>query len=188
MIAMNDDLLQIPIGREKSRSRYGKPGMNSIEAGFKCTHCHGFVTTQPGLSGVGNRNHCPLCLWSRHLDLYKPGDRLSACKAPMQPIGLTIKATRKKYGPGRGELMLIHLCRECEKLSINRIAADDDPQTAFSIFEGSFRLDAGAHARLQACGVRALEAADRDTVHIQLFGHENGLAEMLFKSSVLELV
>jgi len=33
-----------------------------------------------------------------------------------------------------------------------------------------------------------LEAADRDTVHIQLFGHKTCLAEMLFKSSVLELV
>jgi hypothetical protein len=29
----------------------------------------------------------------------------------MQPIGLTLKATHKKYGPARsGELMLIHQC------------------------------------------------------------------------------
>ena len=106
----------------------------------------------------------------------------------MQPVGLTIKATRKKYGPGRGELMLIHLCRECDKLSINRIAADDDPQTAFSIFEGSFQLDVGMHTSLDACGVRALDAADRDTVHVQLFGRKSDLAEMLFNSNVYELV
>ena len=106
----------------------------------------------------------------------------------MQPVGLTIKATRKKYGPGRGELMLIHLCRECEKLSINRIAADDDPQTAFRLFEGSFQLEVGMHTSLEACGVRALGAEDRDTVHVQLFGHKSDLAEMLFKGSLLELV
>jgi hypothetical protein len=47
---------------------------------------------------VRNRNHCPYCLWSRCLDLFRAGDRLSACKAPMQPVGLALKHTRKKYG------------------------------------------------------------------------------------------
>jgi hypothetical protein len=44
------------------------------------------------------------------------------------------------------------------------------------------------HTSLDACGVRALDAADRDTVHVQLFGRKSDLAEMLFKSNVYELV
>src|SRR4026209_2498083 len=97
---------------------------------FRCAHCRNIVSVTHLLSGVNNRNHCPYCLWSRHLDLYSAGDRLSACKAKMKPIGLTMKKGRNKYRPGpRGELMLVHACTECNAVSINRIAADDDPET-----------------------------------------------------------
>src|SRR5688500_3395418 len=97
---------------------------------FRCAHCHALVSSAHLLSGVHNRNHCPYCLWSCHLDLFAAGDRLSACKAPMRAIGLTMKAGRNKYQPdSRGELMLIHQCTDCGALSINRIAADDDSDT-----------------------------------------------------------
>ena len=62
---------------------------------FKCAHCHALVLSTHLVSGVNNRNHCPYCLWSSHLELYAAGDRLSACKAPMKPIGLTMKTGRK---------------------------------------------------------------------------------------------
>src|SRR4030065_2106742 len=79
--------------------------------GFRCCYCRAFVHTLPRLAGVKNRNHCPYCLWSRHVDLLQAGDRMSACKAIMQPIGLTVKQGRNKYGNYRsGELMLIHRC------------------------------------------------------------------------------
>jgi hypothetical protein len=185
---MNAHQYQILGRKEKSRSRYGQLEKSPAENGFLCAHCHGFVSTESGFSGVQNRNHCPYCLWSRHLDLYAGGDRLSACKAMMEPIGLTLKATRKKYGPCRSELMLIHSCKECSNLSINRIAADDDSQTVFTIFEGSFRLDVSTQARLVACGIRAIDEADRDTVHGQLFGHRSDPADIFFKSSPLEFV
>src|SRR5512147_2229255 len=97
---------------------------------FRCAHCHALVSSAHLFSGVNNRNHCPYCLWSCHLDLFAAGDRLSACKAPMQPIGLTMKPGRNKYRPeAHGELMLVHACTGCGSLSINRIAADDDSQT-----------------------------------------------------------
>ena len=89
---------------------------------FRCAHCHVLVSSAQLLSGVNNRNHCPYCLWSCHLDLYAAGDRLSACKAPMKPIGLTMKKSRNKYRlEARGELMLIHECVDCKTLSINRM-------------------------------------------------------------------
>jgi hypothetical protein len=160
--------------REKSRFRYGKSDRNYAHDGFKCAQCHCFVCTESGLSGVQNRNHCPYCLWSRHLDLYAAGDRLSACKSLMKPIGLTVKLTRKKYGSGQGELMLIHLCTECGTLSINRIATDDDPQTVITVFENSFCSDNSKRPNLDAYGIHALNAADRNIIQVQLFGYESG--------------
>ena len=108
-----------------------------INSDFTCKHCGIFVTSLTPISGVINRNHCPYCLWSRHLDLYEAGDRLCACKASMRPIGLTIKQTRKKYAQSGGELMLVHLCVECGAVSINRIAADDLTERILDVFEDS---------------------------------------------------
>jgi hypothetical protein len=152
--------------------------------GFACKHCGTFVPAAEMVSGVQNRNHCPYCLWSRHLDWREAGDRLSACKAPMRPIGLTVKARRKRYGPGGGELMLVHQCTDCNTLSINRIAADDIPETVFAVYEGSSRSGIAIQTLLDANGIRALSGADWETVRAQLFGHEESLAEMLFSDAV----
>jgi hypothetical protein len=152
---------------------------------FLCKHCHALVSTASFLSGVQNRNHCPYCLWSRHLDLFAAGDRLSACKAPMRPIGLTFKSTPKKYGSGNGELMLIHVCTECESLSINRVAADDDLQTIYRVFEASFQLDVCLQTRLDIHGIRALTEEDRELVITQLFGQGADLAKVLLLDDVV---
>lgn len=88
----------------------------------------------------------------------------------MKPIGLTTKATGKKYGPGRGELMLIHLCVECEHVSINRIAADDVPETVYRVFETALAIDPSMQKRLIREGIHVLRASDHRTVQAQLFG------------------
>ena len=62
---------------------------------FKCENCGSIVSTEREAAGVNNRNHCPICLWSKHVDKFKAGDRKSACKAKMQPIGLTVKKIQK---------------------------------------------------------------------------------------------
>ena len=139
---------------------------------FRCTHCQVTVSSVHLLSGVNNRNHCPYCLWSCHLDLFAAGDRLSACKASMKPIGLTLKKSRNKYQrEPRGELMLIHECSECKTLSINRIAADDDAATVMAVFKKSFNLDHQVHAVCQENGILILNAEDSKIVHTQLYGH-----------------
>lgn len=138
---------------------------------FRCIHCGGPVSSMPQLSGVLNRNHCPYCLWSCHLDLFTSGDRLSACKGPMRPIGLTLKKNRNKYqsGPG-GELMLIHECEDCRTLSINRIAADDDLGTILSIYEGSLSHGTSLQSRMISQGILLLKEEHRSLVQIRLFG------------------
>src|ERR1041385_5472097 len=119
---------------------------------FKCMHCHGIVSSAHFLSGVNNRNHCPYCLWSCHLDLYAAGDRLCACKGQMKPIGLTMKNGRNKYQlDKRGELMLVHQCIECGSPSINRIAADDDASTIIEIFQAS--VENQSHIILERHGI-----------------------------------
>lgn len=108
---------------------------------FTCLHCGQHISSSFRLAGVQNRNHCPYCLWSRHMDLFEAGDRLSACKSAMEPIGLTLKRCRKKYSSAMGgELMLIHCCTACDRVSINRIAADDEAEKIMLVFYRSFEL------------------------------------------------
>ena len=138
---------------------------------FRCGHCHVIVSSAHLLSGVNNRNHCPYCLWSCHLDLFVAGDRLSACKAPMRPIGLTMKKGRNKYQrEPRGELMLVHECVECKALSINRIAADDDSETVIAVFQESLMAGHQIHSACQQYGIDILNAQETEIVYTQLYG------------------
>jgi hypothetical protein len=138
---------------------------------FVCMVCHNFVSAEPALSGVHNRNHCPYCLSSRHLDLFEAGDRLSACKSSMRPVALARKNTAKKYsGAGQGELMVVHVCDQCGKPCINRMAADDDPGRVLEIFERSRDLDSGTKSALAQSGIVILEAGQLRSVLEQLLG------------------
>ena len=146
---------------------------------FKCAHCHGFVSSTHQLSGVHNRNHCPYCLWSCHLDLYVAGDRLSACKGQMKPIGLTMKMGRNKYRPeARGELMLIHECVECKSVSINRIAADDDAETVMTVFQESLVIPTQIQTLSDRYGIIPLNATNMEVVYEQLYGQNLEMASI----------
>jgi hypothetical protein len=144
--------------------------MQMTSDGFVCAHCHTFVSCTTLLSGVINRNHCPYCLWSRHLDLFKAGDRLAACKGKMKPVALALKKSYKKYGEGLGEMMLVHLCTECSKISINRIAADDIAETIIDLFERSLVLDLRIQDMLAECGITALGISEIGLVKRRLLG------------------
>jgi hypothetical protein len=87
----------------------------------------------------------------------------------MKPIGLTMKNGRNKYRrEQRGELMLIHQCIECGSLSINRIAADDDPSTILAIFRTS--LEDKIQLDCERYGILPLHAEDADILFQQLYG------------------
>jgi hypothetical protein len=72
----------------------------------------------PPLWGGSHRNHCPFCLYSRHVDGRAPGNRSSTCGGSMEPMGVFVK--------GRGEHVVVHRCLSCGFQRHNRIAADDD--------------------------------------------------------------
>lgn len=105
-------------GRSGHRSaRRAHPPRNEFDQAFKCGHCRQFIGAP--VAGGRQRNHCPNCLYSRHVDDTMPGDRKSTCGSMMKPIGLM---TRRN-----GEMVLIHECLGCGKQDPNRIAADDNP-------------------------------------------------------------
>lgn len=84
------------------------------EEAFVCGHCGKDVTPL----GQGTyRNHCPFCLWSRHVDDLGPGDRASLCGQMMEPVGID---TRK------GDWVIRHRCAGCGKEIVNKFAPDDD--------------------------------------------------------------
>jgi hypothetical protein len=82
--------------------------------GFRCIRCG--LEARSGSFGTRHRNHCPYCLWSRHVD-HAPGDRACGCRAAMQPIGIDVHDD--------GEWAIIHRCTGCGTLRTNRIAGDD---------------------------------------------------------------
>lgn len=145
--------------RQKQWTKEHKAG------GFKCSHCKNWVVINDFM-GTINRNHCNICLWSRHVDENK-GDRRAQCCAGMKPVGLTFK----HEGWGRqGEIMLIHVCSECPKLSINRIAADDSNELIMSIFEASFAMPEGLRRMIEQKDIYVMAHDDYDELHAQLFG------------------
>lgn len=101
---------------------------------------------------------------------------MSACKAIMQPIGITMKQTRNKYASySKGELMLIHRCSECSKLSINRIAADDQAEALINIYHASLNLDEVIYQHLDRAGIHPLLGTDETILTDQLFGRFTSL-------------
>ena len=141
------------------------------EQEFRCRHCQRFVTYDPAFAGVQNRNHCPHCLWSLHVDDRSAGDRRAECRSLMRPVGLTTKRSRNKYARERdGELMLIHQCTGCGKVVINRIAADDNDAAILAVFAESHTATPTFRDELAAMGVEMLGASDEGLVRKRLAG------------------
>lgn len=95
--------------RERRKVAVSKP--------FKCKRCKAFIGTPP--SGGKQRNHCPNCLYSLHVDGKTPGDRMSNCGSLMAPAGTFFRRN--------GEQVVVHHCLGCGIERHNRIAADDSP-------------------------------------------------------------
>jgi len=77
---------------------------------FTCDHCKTKVT------GDGYTNHCPHCLWSKHVDV-NPGDRAERCGGMMKPTDFMIE---------RGKYIIVHRCETCGFERRNKIEGGDD--------------------------------------------------------------
>lgn len=77
---------------------------------FVCGRCGTDV------SGDGYTNHCPKCLWSKHVDV-NPGDRAARCGGLMRPVSIETE---------KGEYVLVHRCEKCGHEKRNRAGKGDD--------------------------------------------------------------
>ena len=55
----------------------------------------------------------------------RPGDRRSGCRSRMEPIAVSVR--------NGGEWSLVHRCRQCGRIVVNRIAGDDNEVALLSI-------------------------------------------------------
>lgn len=77
---------------------------------FTCEKCGYFVV------GTGYTNHCPKCLWCKHVDIF-PGDRNNDCGGMMMPIKLENK---------KGNFVIVHKCKKCGEEKTNKVNRVDD--------------------------------------------------------------
>ena len=86
------------------------PKFTRTKEDFTCEHCGAQV------KGDGYTNHCPRCLWSKHVDV-NPGDRLNPCGGLMKPIAVEIE---------RGQYIIVHQCQTCGAKKRNKASPHDD--------------------------------------------------------------
>ena len=91
-----------------------------IDEEFICENCGKKV---PKL-GYSCRNHCPFCLYSKHVDIY-PGDRSEECHGLLEPIEIEIN-NKKGY-------VIVFKCQKCGKIRKNKVAKDDDMEQIIKI-------------------------------------------------------
>jgi hypothetical protein len=94
--------------------------------------------------GDGYTNHCPRCLWSRHVDV-APGDRTAECRGLMRPVAVEFRAQ---------DAVLTHVCESCGQQRRNRTSPADDG-------DALLRLAAEAAAAAVAGGIENAGPVDR---------------------------
>lgn len=82
-----------------------------VDEAFACGHCGHAVPR----GDVQIRDHCPVCLRSRHLDRV-PGDRAADCGALMDPV---------RFALDHGVVVIHYQCRGCAHTWRGRAHPDD---------------------------------------------------------------
>lgn len=67
------------------------------------------------VKGDGYTDHCPFCLWSKHVDIF-PGDRQEECGGLMEPMGIEKK---------KGQWRLLYRCQKCSYQRWNKATKND---------------------------------------------------------------
>ena len=87
---------------------------------FVCEHCGTAV------HGTGYTNHCPKCLWSKHVDVH-PGDRGEKCGGMMEPV---------RIEGGTPDYAVVHRCVRCGMERRNRADTSDEPAALVAVAKG----------------------------------------------------
>ncbi len=81
---------------------------------FICENCGEHVKA---LTNGSIRNHCPFCLFSKHVD-NSPGDRACNCKGIMEPIAVELNSKKGQQ--------IVHRCLKCGVKKLNKVAEDTE--------------------------------------------------------------
>ncbi|MDE1824957.1 MAG: RNHCP domain-containing protein [Candidatus Micrarchaeota archaeon] len=84
---------------------------------FECEKCGQLV------SGSGYTDHCPRCLWGKHVDIV-PGDRASKCRGALVPIAALYE---------KGGYKVEYKCEKCGAEKKFKAAAGDDQDELFRL-------------------------------------------------------
>ncbi len=103
-----------------TKYKYNMSFTRTIE-NFTCEHCGAAVT------GNGYTNHCPKCLWSKHVDV-EPGDRAATCGGMMKPVQVSFIG---------GEYVITSVCEKCGHQKNNKAAPGDSTDTIAAIMKDS---------------------------------------------------
>jgi hypothetical protein len=93
------------------------PNFTRVKENFVCEYC------RTNIIGNGYTNHCPQCLWSKHVD-NNPGDRLNNCHGMMEPIGV---------GLDHGTYVINTKCQKCETIKKNIAHKQDNFEKIISL-------------------------------------------------------
>ena len=101
-----------PNPSSKKRGEIKKNFTRVIE-NFACGNC--------GLEVVGDgyTDHCPKCLWGKHVDEEIPGDRASDCRGLMEPVGAKLIMSNVKF-------LINYKCTKCRHVFTVREGKGDD--------------------------------------------------------------
>lgn len=90
---------------------------------FACEHCGALV------KGDGYTNHCPKCLWSKHVDV-NPGDRAATCGGMMEPVSVE--------GSSGSQYRICHRCIICGHEKINDANSGDSADALVALARHHF--------------------------------------------------
>ncbi len=89
---------------------------------FICDNC------KKKVEGDGYTDHCPRCLWSKHLDI-SPGDRRESCEGDMKPI--MVKVTG-------GKNIIYYRCLSCGVIRKVKAVEGDSIDEIIKLTKNSF--------------------------------------------------
>lgn len=100
--------------------KWGMGFIKKVE-NFRCEMCGELVV------GDGYTDHCPKCLWGKHQDGEKPGDRASGCGGMMEPIAAQ---------PAQMGWKIAYRCEKCGKKFTVKAAENDNREEILKIGAG----------------------------------------------------
>ncbi len=95
---------------------------------FECLKCGRQVI------GDGYTDHCPGCLWGKHVDREIPGDRVSDCGGLLEPVGASYE---------KGEFRVYYKCEKCSHKFVVKEGKNDDRECLMGLVAGKDRKYCG---------------------------------------------